>query len=341
MHEQIPSRNIGLDLIRVTENTSLAASRWIGSGDFLGAHRAANVAMARTLNTMPMIGHVVIGEEKRVEDQASLCGGASIGNGDGPEVDLAVDPIDGTSLLVKGRPGAISVIGVAPRGSMWSPVPALYMDKIVVDREAADALVPECLDAPAAWTLALVARVKGKAVRDLSVIVLARSRHEDLIEEIRATGARILLREEGDAEGALVAAMPDTNVDILMGIGGASQGVLSACAVRAVGGGMLARLAPQTDAERQSVQEAGLDLDRIWTVNEIIRSDKAFFAATGITDSALLPAVSFHGHYGDTHSLLIRSETGTRRFIHAEHLLAEHLHGDDRVPFVEEKLRHL
>lgn len=319
--EKLPSRNVGLDLVRVTETTALAASRWIGSGNYEKAHTAANQAMAEVLATMPMRGHIVIGEEKRVAEQALLCGGAQVGSGDGAEVDLAIDPIDGTNLLIKGRPGAISVVGVAPRGAIWSPLPALYMDKIVVDREAAEALVPECMDAPAAWTLALVARVKGKAVRDLAVVVLARTRHQELIEEIRATGARILLREEGDTEGALVAAMPDTNVDVLMGVGGASQGVLSACAVRALGGGMLARLAPQSQVEQAAVEAAGLDLKRIRTVSEIVNSDKIFFAATGITESSLLRPITFQGHYANTHSLLIRAETGTRRFIHAEHLL--------------------
>jgi fructose-1,6-bisphosphatase II len=190
-----------------------------------------------------------------------------------------------------------------------------------VDREAADALAPECLDAPAAWTLALIARVKGKAVRDLAVIVLARARHVHLIEEIRETGARILLREEGDAEGALVAATVGTVADVLMGIGGASQGVLAACAVKALGGGMLARLAPQSEAERTAVLEAGLDTQRIYKLDEIVSGDQIFFAATGITDSPLLPAIKVHGRYTETHSLLIRAETGTRRHIHAEHML--------------------
>jgi fructose-1,6-bisphosphatase II len=321
MKAQLRWRNIGLDLIRVTETTALAASPWIGSGNYAGAHRAANRAMSDALNSVEMQGRIVIGEERRVDEEAPLCGGHLLGTGEGPEADLAVDPIDGTNLLIKGRPGAISVASIAPRGALWSPLPALYMDKIVVDREAADALAPECLDAPAAWTLALIARVKGKAVRDLAVIVLARARHVHLIEEIRETGARILLREEGDAEGALVAATVGTVADVLMGIGGASQGVLAACAVKALGGGMLARLAPQSEAERTAVLEAGLDTQRIYKLDEIVSGDQIFFAATGITDSPLLPAIKVHGRYTETHSLLIRAETGTRRHIHAEHML--------------------
>ncbi len=209
-----------------------------------------------------------------------------------------------------------------------SPLPAHYMDKIVVDREAADALVPECMDAPAAWTLALIARVKKKAVRDLSVIVLARARHEELIEEIRATGARITLREEGDVAGALQAALVGTNADILMGVGGASQGVLTACAVKALGGMMLARLAPQSKEEREEVEAAGMDLRKIYTCDDLVRSDKILFAATGITNSSLLKGIRVEGNFAHIDSLLVRAETGTRRFIHAERSL-DHFAGSD------------
>lgn len=318
------TRNIGLDLIRVTETTALAASRWIGSGDYEGAHFAASRAMLGALATMDMDGYIVIGEERRVKEQSVLlCGGERVGTGKGPEADLAVDPIDGTRLLIKGRPGAISVAAIAPRGSLWSPRPALYLSKIVVDAVGASVLVPECLDAPAAWTLALIARAKEKKVRDLTVTVLARARNAELIDEIRATGARILLREEGDAEGALVAAASGSDVDMLMGIGGAAQGVLSACAAKSLGGGMLARLAPQSAAELEAVRGAGLDLERIWSVDEIVTSDEVFFAATGVTNSLLLPPLRLRGRFAETHSLLIRAETGTRRFIHAEHLVTD------------------
>ena len=319
MGEGHPPRNIGLDLVRVTETAALAAGRWIGSGNFAAVHRAASRAMLSALNTLDMDGRIVIGEESRFGEEAPLRSGQQVGTGFGPEVDVVVDPIDGTNLLIKGRPGAVSVVGVAPRGSVWSPVPAIYMDKLVVDREAAEAVVTECMDAPVAWTLALIGRVKQKAVRDLTVIVLDRPRHRDLIEEVRTAGARVLLRDEGDAEGALIAAAPDTGVDLLIGVGGASQGVIAAYAVKAVGGAMLARLAPQSQAERESVQAAGLDEKRILTCHEMVTSDEIFFAATGITDSALLRAMQFHRTHAETHSLLIRAETGTRRFIYAEH----------------------
>jgi fructose-1,6-bisphosphatase II len=313
------SRNIGLDLVRVTETTALAAGHWVGSGDFANAHRAATRAMADALNALEMNGRIVIGEESRLGENSPLCTGQTVGSGNGPEVDVVVDPIDGTNLLIRGKPGAISVVGIAPRGTIWSLAPAIYMDKIVVDRNAAAALVPQCMDAPAAWTLALIARQKKKSVRDLSVIVLDRPRNQDLIKEIRQSGARVLLRDEGDAEGALIAATADTSVDVLMGIGGVSQGVLAACAVKASGGAMLARLRPQNAVERENIQRAGLDENRIMTCSELANSKQIFFAATSITDSALLRAMQFWGSYASTYSLLIRSETGTRRFIHAEH----------------------
>lgn len=313
-----PNRNVGLDLVRVTENAALAASRWIGSGDYNNAHLAAYQAMYRALEEANISGPVVIGEEKRVEGQASLNAGQMFGDPNHPKVDLALDPIDGTNLLIKGRSGAISVMGISEFGALWSPLPAQYMEKIVVDRQAAEALVPECMDAPAAWTLALIARVKKKAVRDLLVVVLARARHQDLIEEIRATGAGIFLLEEGDVAGALMAATVGTGADILMGVGGASQGVLTACAVKALDGMMLARLSPQTAEEREEVEAAGMDLTKVYTCGDLVRSDKIFFSATGITDSRLLSGIRIDGNYADLHSLLIRSQTGTRRFIHAE-----------------------
>ena len=319
MNQEISWRNFGLDLVRVTETAALAAGRWVGSGNYQSAHRAASLAMAAALDTLDIDGYIVIGEDDYKGNGSSLRSLKQVGTGDGPEVDVVVDPIDGTKLLINGRPGAIAVIGVAPRGSMWSPVPAHYMDKIVVDREAAHALVPQCMDAPAAWTLALIARVKKKSVQDLTVMVLERPRHRDLIHEIRTAGARILLRDEGDTEGALVAATPGTGVDVLMGIGGASQGVIAACAVKALGGGMLARLAPQSEEERAEIQKAGLDSQRIMTCKEIIQSNNIFFSATGITDSELLDPMRFHGTFAETHSLLLRAETGTRRFIQAEH----------------------
>jgi fructose-1,6-bisphosphatase II len=317
--EKHPSRNIGLDLVRVTETVALATGRWIGSGNYDMVHLTACRAMADALNTLDMNGRVILGEEGRLGDHAPLCSHQLVGTGDGPDVDVLVDPIDGTNLLIRGMPGAVSVVCVAPKDTIESPLPAQYMEKIIVDAEAADALVPECLDAPAAWTLALIARAKNKAVRDLSVVVLDRARHEDLIDEIRATGARVLLRDEADAEGAFLAVTPDTGVDLLMGIGGASQGMIAACAVRAQGGQMLARIAPQSSEERAAIQNAGLDIKRIMTVDEIVKTDQLFIAVTGVTVTTLLPEMRYFNDFARTHSLLIRSETGTRRYIQADH----------------------
>lgn len=313
------SQNVGLDLVRVTETTALASGQWIGAGDENAAHVAATNAMEAALNSLNMRGTIVVGEDRSFDGEPPLGSGKMVGTGVGPEMDVLVDPIDGTGSLSEGRRGAISVVAVAPKGSIWSPGPATYMEKIVVDREAAHALVPECLDAPAAWTLALIARIKKKRIGDLAVIVLDRFRHNDLIDEIRAAGARILLRDDGDTEGALVAATPDTDADLLMGIGGASQGVLSACAVKAMGGAMLARLAPQSAHERAIIEAAGLDRRRIFQCDDMAQGDEIFFAATGITQSNLLNPVRFHSAYAQTHSMLLRMETGTRRFIRAEH----------------------
>jgi fructose-1,6-bisphosphatase II len=317
-----PARNLGLDLLRVTEAVAVSAGRWIGLGDREGAHHEATDSMARAISEVEMDGEIIIGEETRLREHSPLDSGQRAGTGNGLEVDVVVDPIDGTSLLVHGRPGAISLIGVAPRGTMWSPPScSVYMDKIVVDRTAAAALVPECMDAPAAWTLALVARAKGREVRDLSVIILDRPRHHDLIEEVRAAGARILLRTEGDAEGALEAAIDGTGADILMGTGGVSEGVIAACAVKALGGGILARLSPQSEEERRAIVDMGVDPDPILSCKEIVRTEDIYFVATGITNSALLMPVRYRSGLVETHSLLLRAITGTRRFITAEHRL--------------------
>lgn len=317
------TRNIGLDLARVTEATALAAGRWLGLGNRKEAHRAATEAMAQALQFVDIDGYVVVGEEGRLGEHSPLDSGQRVGSGHGPEMDVLLDPIDGTESVVRGYPGAISVASVAPRGSMWSPTPAIYMEKIIVDREAAGFLVPECMDAPAAWTLALVARAKNKAVRDLQVIVLDRPRHYDLIEEIRTAGARVLLRSDGDTAGALIATTPGTGADILMGIGGVPEGVAAACAAKAMGGGMLGRLAPQSEEERRAIEAAGLEVRQVLSCNELVSSDQVYFAATGVTDGAILAGVEYQGRVARTHSLIIRCQTGVRRMIQTEYRLDE------------------
>lgn len=321
MRNEHPPRNLGLDLVRVTEAAALSAGRWAGLGSRSQAYRAAVQAMAQALNTLDMDGRIVIGEEGRLGEHSPLDTGLRVGTGDGPEMDVVVDPIDGAGLVAQGLPGAISVAGVAPRGCLWSPAPAVYMDKIVVDRDVAGMLAPECLGAPAAWLLALVARRKQKAVRDLVVFVLDRPRHADLIDEIRTAGARIFLRPDGDVSGAIMTADSRMGVDLLMGIGGAPQGMVAGCAVKAMGGAMLARLAPQSAGERSAIEAAGMDPRRVWTCDEMVSSDEIFFAATGVTDGVLLSGARYHGATAETDSLVIRAETRTRRRIHAEHLM--------------------
>ncbi len=314
-------RNLGLDLVRVTEATAVQAARWMGLGRRREADETAVRAMTEGLNSLEMNGVIVIGEESKLGMHSPLDSGNRIGNGEGPEMDVVVDPIDGTNLLVHGRTGAISAVGVAPRGTMWSPYPAAYMEKLVVDREVAHALVKEALDAPPAWTLAMIARIKKKAVRDLVVFVLDRPRHQDLIEEIRMAGARVALRREGDIAGAILAAMPNSSIDVLMGVGGAAEGVMAACAVKALRGAMLVRLAPQSEEERAQVLEAGHDLQRIMNQDELIQGDDVFFAATGVTEGMLLDGVQYAGGFAHTHSLVLRALTGARRMIRAERLL--------------------
>jgi fructose-1,6-bisphosphatase II len=322
--ERIGYHNIGLDLIRVTEAAAITAGRWIGLGRHDATHHAATKAALKALNTMEMRGRIVMGEEGRLGEYSPLSSGVEVGTGHGPELDVMVDPIDGTKLVAKGHSGAVSVVAIAPTGAIWSPDPvAIYMEKIIVDRDVAGALVPECLDAPAAWTLALIARVKKKPVRDLTVIVLERPRHDDLIEEIRSSGARILLRQEGDVVGALEASLGGQGADILMGIGGVAEGLIAACAVKALGGAMIGRLAPQSEEERLGIEAAGLDKDKILTCGELVNANNIYFAATGITNSHVLSPIHFEGKRVETHSLLLRSDTGTRRFIDGEHLIKE------------------
>jgi fructose-1,6-bisphosphatase II len=320
--EEHLSRNLGLDLVRVTEAAALAAGRWMGFGDPENANRSAAEAMANSLNTLDINGCIVMGEEFKVGEHFPLCTGTKIGNGYGEPMDIVLDAVEGARLLARAHSDSISAIGATPHGAMVSLYPAEYMEKIVVDRYAAEALVPECLDAPAAWTLALVARVKQKPVRDLVVFVLDRARHVHLIEEIRAAGARVLLRSDGDVAGALATAT-HANADILMGTGGVPEGLIAACAVKALGGAMLSRLAPQSEDERTRVSRAGLDVKRIFTCDELIHGNEIFFAATGITDGALLHGVRYQGNEGHTESLVLRCETGSRRIIQSVHQISD------------------
>jgi len=314
-----PGRDLALELVRVTEAAALAAGRWMGRGQKEAGDEAAVHAMRVMLATVEFDGVVVIGEGEK-DEAPMLFNGEAVGTGAGPAVDVAVDPVEGTSLLAHGRPDAIAVIGVAPRGTMWSPGPGFYMNKLVVGRDARDAMSPVSLAAPVAETLAAVGKAKHRPVEDLTVFILDKPRHAGLIADVRDAGARVLLRTDGDVAGALMAATPGSGVDVLMGIGGTPEGVIAACAVRALGGAMLGQLAPQKPGEREAVLAAGLDINRVLTERDLVKSDDVFFAATGITDGLLMPGVRYStGEGATTDSMVMRGKSGTMRRIHAEH----------------------
>ncbi|MDD5559224.1 class II fructose-bisphosphatase [Candidatus Methylomirabilis sp.] len=311
-------RDLALELVRVTEAAALAAGRWMGRGQKDAGDEAAVHAMRAMLRTVDIDGVVVIGEGEK-DEAPMLFNGETVGTGRGPAVDIAVDPVEGTSLLAHGRPDSIAVIGVAPRGAMWSPGPGFYMNKLVVGREAREALSPLSLASPVTETLAAIGKAKHKPVADLTVFVLDKPRHVELIGALRAAGARVLTRTDGDVAGALMAATPGSGVDVLMGIGGTPEGVIAACAVRALGGAMLGQLAPQKPGEREALLAAGLDLDRVLTERDLVSSDDVFFAATGITDGLLMQGVRYTDGGATTHSMVMRGKSRTRRTIQAEH----------------------
>ncbi len=314
-----PGRDLALELVRVTEAAALAAGRWMGRGQKEAGDEAAVHAMRVMLATVEIDGVVVIGEGEK-DEAPMLFNGEAVGTSAGPAVDVAVDPVEGTSLLAHGRPDAIAVIGVSPRGTMWSPGPGFYMNKLVVGRDARDAVSPVSLVASVAETLAAIGKAKHRPVEDLTVFILDKPRHVGLIADVRAAGARVLLRTDGDVAGALMAATPGSGVDALMGIGGTPEGVIAACAVRALGGAMLGQLAPQKPGEREAVLAAGLEINRVLTERDLVKSDDVFFAATGITDGLLMPGVHYSaGEGATTDSMDMRGRSGTMRRIHAEH----------------------
>lgn len=319
--------NLGFDLVRATETASLAAGRFVGLGLRREADRVANETLLDALDRVPFQGHVLSRAHKGLEPITETR--LPVGSGQGPSMDVVFDAVDGLNLLSQGRPGAISVVCAAPHDTMWCPDPALYMQKIVVDRRVANALVPECLDAPPGWVLALVARALGKEIQDLVVFVLDRPRHLSLLDEIRRAGARAQVRFDGDVGGALLAGSPGTHVDILMGIGGAIEGLIAAVGVKALGGAMIARLAPQSQEEREELLAAGHDLARIHSTDSLIKSNQIFFAATGVTNGEVLRGVRYAGTRAHSHSLIIRGESGITRFVQTEHPTRR---GPNRVP---------
>jgi len=306
-----PERSMALDLVRVTETAALSSARWLGKGDRKAGDKAAVDAMRLSFNTINIAGKVIIGEGEK-DEAPMLFNGELVGSGLGPKVDVAVDPVEGTNLLALGRPNAISVVGIAPAGSMYDPGPSYYMRKLVVPAEAKSVVD---LDAPVADNLQNIAKALGKDVNDLVVFVLDKPRHQGLIEDIRKAGARIQLHTDGDVAGSLMVVDPKNAVDVMMGTGGTPEGVLSACAIKSTGGEMFARIDPQSKGERNAVVSAGIDLKQVLTVDTLINSDDVYFAATGISGGTFLNGVVFTGRGAVTHSLVMRGKTGTVRYM--------------------------
>jgi len=311
---QAPDRNLAMELVRVTEAAALAAGRWLGRGDKNGADGAAVDAMRLMLNSVSMDGIVVIGEGEK-DEAPMLFNGEKIGAG-GPACDIAVDPIDGTTLTSLGRNNAIAVIAVSERGSMFDPGPCVYMDKIAVGPQAADVVD---LDAPVKANLEAVAKALGEDVDDVTAVILDRDRHADIIRECREAGARIKLIPDGDVAGAISVATPDSGADILFGIGGTPEGVIAAAALKCLGGAIYGRLYPRDDAEKRAALDAGYDLEKILTTEDLVSGDDCFFSATGISDGDLVKGVRYWGTGASTQSLVMRSKSGTIRKVDATH----------------------
>lgn len=322
------SRNLSLELVRVTEAAALMAGRWMGRGQKELADGAAVDAMRQVLETIDMEGVVVIGEGEK-DEAPMLFTGEQVGHGTAPKVDIAVDPVEGTRLLAQGMPNSIVVLAVAERGSLYGWQDVAYMEKIAVGPEAAGVIN---IDDPVVTNLERIAEAKGTEVSDLTVVILDRPRHEALIRDVRETGARMKLIVDGDVAGGLMAAMPGTGIDVLMGTGGSPEAVITACALKCVGGDMQTRLWPRNDAERKSVQEQGLDISRIYGIDELVQSEDVFFVATGITDGELLRGVHYFPDGATTHSLVMRERSGTVRYVESSHRLSK-LRELANVPF--------
>ena len=310
-----PDRNLALELVRVTEAAALAAARWMGRGDKEAADQAAVDAMRILMDTVPMDGVVVIGEGEK-DNAPMLYNGEQIGNGEPPVVDIAVDPIDGTTLTSKGMNGALAVVALAERGTMFDPGPCVYMEKMVVAEEAAEVID---LDAPLSDNLQKIAKAKGGGVADLTVCILDRERHDQIVKEVREAGARIKFITDGDVAGAISAARESSGVDLLMGIGGTPEGVIAACAIKCLGGMILGRLWPRNEDERQRAVDEGYDLDKVLTTDDLVSGKDVFFACTGVTDGDLVNGVRYDGDHARTQSVVMRSRSGTVRIVDAFH----------------------
>ena len=325
-----PDRNLALDLVRVTESAAMAAGRWVGRGDKNGADQAAVDAMRAMAATLPVRGVVVIGEGEK-DNAPMLFNGEVIGDGTGPECDVAVDPIDGTTLTAKGMGNAVSVLAVAPRGAMFDPSDVFYMEKLVTGPAAAGVVD---IDAPVADTIRAVAKAKGGDPRDVTVCLLDRPRHTELAGRIRETGARISFIADGDVAGAIMAARDGTGIDLLLGTGGTPEGVLAACAMKCLGGVIQGRLVVRGEAERRRALDAGHDLDRVLTTDDLVGGEDAFFVVTGVTDGDLIRGVRYGARRATTESLVMRARSGTVRFLRSEHRL-DRLAGYSAVDYLQ------
>ena len=315
----VPDRNLAMELVRVTEAAAIAASPWVGYGDKNKADGAAVDAMRAFMDTVAMDGTVVIGEGEK-DEAPMLFNGEQVGDGSGAAVDVAVDPIDGTRLTAMGYNNALSVFAVAERGTMFDPSAVFYMDKLVNGPEAADVVD---IRQPVAENIRRIAKAKNTTNNGVTVVLLDRPRHEPLAQEIRDAGARIKFISDGDVAGAIMAARPNTGVDLLLGIGGTPEGIITACAIKCIGGVIQGRLAPKDDEEKQRALDAGHDVNRVLTTNDLVRGDNCFFVATGITDGELLKGVRYRENGCTTSSLVMRSKSGTVRTIEAEHRLSK------------------
>ena len=316
---EAPDRNLALELVRVTEAAAMAAGRWVGRGDKIGGDQAAVDAMRQLIGTVSMRGVVVIGEGEK-DEAPMLFNGEEVGNGDGAACDVAVDPIDGTTLMAKGMPNALAVLAVAERGAMFDPSAVFYMEKLAVGPEGADVVD---LTAPPAENIRRVAKAKQSNVSDVTVCILDRPRHEKLVSEVREAGARIQFITDGDVAGAISAARPTTGVDLLMGIGGTPEGIIAAAALKCMGGTIQTRLWPRDDAERAKALDAGHDLDLVLDTNDLVSGDNVFFCATGVTDGGLLRGVRYRAGGCETQSIVMRSKSGTIRMIDGFHRLTK------------------
>ncbi|MCG3750811.1 MULTISPECIES: class II fructose-bisphosphatase [unclassified Amycolatopsis] len=314
---EAPDRNLAMELVRVTEAAAMAAGRWVGRGDKIGGDGAAVDAMRQLVSTVSMRGVVVIGEGEK-DEAPMLFNGEEVGNGDGPDCDVAVDPVDGTTLMAKGMPNALAVLAVAERGAMFDPSAVFYMEKLAVGPDAAGKVD---ISAPVAENIRRVAKAKNSSVSDVTVCILDRPRHEQLVKEVREAGARIRFISDGDVAGAIAAARPTTGVDMLLGIGGTPEGIIAACAMKCLGGELQGRLWPKDEAEREKALAAGHDLDRILLNDDLVTGDNVFFCATGVTDGDLLRGVHYRAGGATTQSIVMRSKSGTVRMIDGYHRL--------------------